>query len=255
MRSFSFSISKSLLCGSAILCWVSFAPATTWAAADHARSQQILKEIEKDLQNRRTVSFAPLLKNWEQRYGTDAVPPLMGMASNPKNLDANRYLALMGAAKLGGRPLASQVAKLLNDRSWMLRSGALQALSALDAKETGPAAMKLLRDPALVVRTEAVHTLVVLRPPGVEAALVRAILDQQNYHGGKAQWVPQAALEGLVTLKAESSVPQLRALLDHKNDRELLESTVSALEKLTGKSLAPEGTLTARVDRWKESLN
>ena len=90
----------------------------------------------------------------------------MQIASDPRNEDSNRYVALMSAAKLGGPSGAPFILSFLKDRSWMMRSGALRALTALENPKTAEAVLPLLRDPALVVRAEAVLPL--LRDPALE---------------------------------------------------------------------------------------
>ena len=168
------------------------------AATSPSPLSQILRQ---DLKNRKVGSFSGTLASWETHYGARAFSPLLELASDTRLADPDRYVALMGAAKIGGTAAAPKFLPLLKDSSWMIRSGALRALSALHHAETSVAVLPLLHDSALVVRMEAIEAIDRLDPPGSHTALLSAIRDSSNYHGGRAQWVPQRALKSLVRRK------------------------------------------------------
>ena len=199
-------------------------------------------------------SFEPLLTRWSQEYGTQAVHPLLALVSDQKNADRTRYIALMGAAKLGGPSVAGLIAPHLKDSSWMIRSASLRALSALKNPQTASAVLPLLKDRALVVRVEAVDAVRTLRPKGSTKALVAALKDPNNYRLGKAQWLPQRALKALAVMGDRSVAPQLRFLLDHRSDPALQHQTLATLEALTGQRVNGSLPLSVRVLEWKKKL-
>lgn len=199
-------------------------------------------------------AFEPLLGHWQKRYGSSAVAPLLKIAASA-NPDTQRYVALMGAARLGGKPIAPSVAGFLKDSSWLLRSGALRALEVLREPATAPAVLKLLGDPSLAVRLEAVKAVAVLKPAGAADALVQALGSEDNYRDGKALWVPGRALAALAALHASQSARSLSPLLDHARDPDLQLETVATLERLTGRTLRPGAPLAVRVHEWKLALN
>jgi HEAT repeat protein len=219
-------------------------------AAEAPSARLLASEINSNRDN----SFSPLLEDWGNSYGTTAVKPLLSIATSHNYTDRQRYIAIMGAAKLGGQAVANQVVALLKDGSWMIRSGALKAMAALKDKKTAPSALSLIKDPALVVRAQAIETTGALRPPGAAQALLQAIQNKDNYHGGKAQWIPQRALQALADLNDASVVPQLRPLLDHKNDPDLQRAAIATLEHLTGDIVDHDLSLNAQVASWKKNL-
>ena len=140
-----------------------------------AEATPTLSSLKKELSLPRATgasnSFEPLIQSWQKRYGTHAVEPLLELAAGNLNLDdPERYMAFMGAAKLGGKENAPKLVRFLKDRSWMIRSAALRALTALKNPSTAPATLPLLRDPALVVRLAAVDAVEKLQPPGAAEA-------------------------------------------------------------------------------------
>lgn len=215
---------------------------------------RISRELRKGLASHRAVSFAKLLRSWETRFGTRAVTPLVAIAGDASLEDTDRYVAVMGAAKLGGKAIAPSLLPLLGDPSWMIRSATLRALSALNHPETGKQVLPLLKDKALLVRSEAVETVARLRPEGSVDALLGALEYSENYHGGKAQMVPQKALSALVALGAREAAPRLAPLLSHERDPELQKRTVEALESLTGKRFRKTASLADQVKAWKSEL-
>jgi HEAT repeat protein len=221
-----------------------------------AAPRTITDLIKADLLHRQNLSFETLAQNWERQYGTRAFQPLTTIATDPKNQDSDRYVAMMSAVKLGGQSASSMLLGSLRDPSWMIRSGALRGLSALDNPATGRDVLPLLHDSALVVRVEAVEAIKILKPAGATAALLSAIEDPVNYHGGKAQWVPQRALGALADLKSTESAPYLLALLNqprHQGDSEFLFYTISALERLKGQNFKPSAALLEKIKAWKKN--
>jgi HEAT repeat protein len=210
--------------------------------------------LRNDIRDRRSSTFDALLKRWQGSYGTRAVPPLIKIAADRGTADPDRFIALMGAAKLGGTEMAPILTPFLKDRSWMIRSGALRALAALNDPRTAREVLPLLNDPALVVRSEAVDAVERLRPEGAVDALISTIEHSHNYHAGKAQWVPQKALAALVSLKAVEVAPKLRPLLRHELDPELQKLTVETLEALTGKKLKQGASIAERIKAWDTEL-
>ena len=210
--------------------------------------------IQEIIEHSSQSTFEPLLRRWQIVYGEAAVTPLLQLASAYGSPEPRRYMALMGAARLGGRGTAPKIAGFLKDPSWMLRSASLRALTALKDPSTYSAILPLLHDPSLAVRLEAVTATSRLRPAGATQALMRELASSENYRAGKALWVPGRVLAALSALHASQAAPGLRPLLDHTADPDLLIETVATLETLTGRVLKPGAPLLVRVREWKLAL-
>ncbi|MCC7441725.1 MAG: HEAT repeat domain-containing protein [Bdellovibrionales bacterium] len=217
-----------------------------------------LGEIREDLADREGRDFTKLLVTWKRRYGTAAVPHLLKIARDRTAPDPDRYISTLAVARLGGGATAEWLAPLLKDGSWMVRMAALRALTVLREQRTAPLVLALLRDPALVVRREAAEAVAVLKPAGSAEALLESLKDHGNYRNGKAQWVPQRALDALTQVGApRAMLPALAFLLDRHKDPDLQRATVRALDRLSGEpDRAPASTkdLAERVKRWKDQL-
>lgn len=201
-----------------------------WATQD-----PLVQVLLTEIKSQKTSTFESLLPSWEKRFGSKAVEPLIEIASHSQYSDTHRYIALMSATKIGGPSTVALLKNLLKDRSWMLRSGALKALCVLNVPETADSILPLVHDPALVVRAEAVEAIPVLKPKGASDVLISAIRDHENYHGNKAQWVPQKALLALIRLQAKETIPQLQSLLKdpiHRQDIDFLRQTKRTIATL-----------------------
>ena len=227
---------------------------TTPAMQPGIQNAQLRRLLRHELETSRGTSFGSLLRQWDQKYGSKAVSPLLELAAMRSIRDSERYTALMGAAKLGGHASAPLIQPFLKDSSWMLRAGALRALSALRNPQTAASALPLLQDPALVVRLEAVEAVEKLHPAGAPEALVRAIENRDNYHGNKAQWIPQRALKALAGLKARETTPRLLPLLDRREDPELRRQAILTLGALNGRSVSRSLPLDEQARQLKRAL-
>ena len=199
-------------------------------------------------------SFEPLFHRWEERYGARVVPALLEISRDARASDPERYIGIMGIARLGGKEAAPLLVPFLKDRSWMIRAATLRALSALNKLETAASVLPLLRDPALVVRMEAVSTTELLKPVGAASALVDTLFSEANYREGKALWVPQKALAALESLHATEVAGRLSPLLDHQDDPEIISQTIHTLEILKGRKLASSLPIRLQAAEWKRAL-
>jgi hypothetical protein len=247
------SIAQTFVMTFVLMLAVDLAPVHA-SKSPHPAGGTMQRLLLADLKARSTRSFDGILKQWEHQYGTQAVDPLLAIASDKKNADPDRYVALMGVARLGGQTIAPKLTGFLKDSSWMLRSASLRALAALKSEAAAPSVLPLLKDKALVVRLEAVQAIEKLRPPGAAIALASAANDPANYHGGKAQWIPQRALSALVSMEAREAAPLLKPMLERTSDPEILRQTVLALEVMTGKKLEPGKPLANQLAAWKLEL-
>jgi hypothetical protein len=212
---------------------------TTAFAAKPPLSTVLLQEIRAN----HTNSFQNLLTHWEVAYGTDAYPALSQIAHDRTHADTERYIAIMGMAKIGGTRTAPTLTPFLSDPAWMVRNATLRALSALKNPETAGAVLPLLKDPALVIRMEALSAIETLKPAGFEQALADSLRDPANYHHGIAQWVPQKSLELLIHHQPQNKATrkqislQLISLSEHPIDPNLRPRTILALEKVSGQKV------------------
>ncbi len=201
--------------------------------ATHALASPITAKILKyEIQQFKSPSFEKLLEQWTIKYGDSAFEPLLTIATDRKNPDSSRYIALMGAAKLGGKNALLRFAPFLKDSSWMIRSAALRTFKTFGNSESGETLLPLIKDPALVIRFEVIDVLEKLNPKGTTTALLDAVEYPGNYRAGKPVIVPQKALEAIQTIKAKAALVRLENIKKKTSNLEiklLLEKTIKSL--------------------------
>jgi hypothetical protein len=218
-----------------------FCSSLVWAtlpANQNPSDSEILQRLKSEmtLREMKGESFENLTQQWEKSYGTRAFSPLLQIAKTRSNSDFERYVALMSAAKLGGTGAVTALRPFLRDPSWLIRGGAIRALTAIGDSQTGELVLPLVNDPALVVRVEVVQAIRVLRPKGAAHALLFILNDKSNYHAGKAQWAPQKALLAMTSLPSPEAIPALKSYLVTTNrdqrDPEFRHQVLLALGRL-----------------------
>lgn len=256
----SFHLGYRALAGALLLALPTTGYSVDLASPGANLSQRIKKELAQHLKQS-GAGFENLLSNWERNYGTQAVSPLLSIARDKKNKDTYRYVAILGAARLGGAQAKKEITGFLSDRVWMIRMASLRGLTALykaqriTEGEITTGISRLLTDPALVVRNEAVISMRKLQIQSLTPKLIRVLVDKKNYHHGKPLWVPEKALFALQELKAPGSLAKgLYPVLQTQKDPTFLNLVVNTLEKMTGKTLARGQPIRLRVQAWKKEL-
>ncbi len=225
-------------------------------------SYAIPLSIEKDLRSfskSRDTEFQPLIEQWEKRHGKKAIPDLFKIARNIKAKDTDRFIAIMAITKISGEASAPKILPLLKDKNWMVRSAALKSIELLDYKPGSHGVIQSLKDPALVIRAQAVTTLETLKPDGAVEALIAAAYDSKNYRSGNykkgtADWVPQRALAALRKLRPTGVSAKLLPLLNGAYDRKLRAHALFTIETLEGKSLKKGSPFKERSLAWNKAL-
>lgn len=210
--------------------------------------------LKKEIQAAQSRDFDPLLARWSKTYGTGAVLPLSDIATDPKGADRERYVAIMGLAKLGGKATSPLIQKLLKDSSWMVRTASLRALVALDDRTAATTILNSLSDPALLVRLEAVHAVRKLRPAGASQSLAATLSNPENYQRGQPLFVPQKALDAIAELRSPEAIPSLLTFLDRTRNSELRKQTLATIQTLAGIKKARVGSIEQQIQDLKKSL-
>jgi hypothetical protein len=187
------------------------APANSHGAVNPRVEPGIRTGIENAIKSAAGNDFKGLIDRWSSAPSASQFQELLTIARDATRPERTRYIAWMGATAQAVRAgterteLEAALPQMARDSSWVIRSATLESLeqlgpTTLTRGELARIPLRLLEDPALVVRSRAVDTVIRLRPPGTQNALVAAALHPANHHGGKALWVPQKALRGLADL-------------------------------------------------------
>lgn len=214
------------------------------------------------------TDFKSLIEKWERVYGEAATPALARIAKDIKAKDSDRYVAILATTKILGPKSAVETTALLENKNWMVRSAALKSIEILGYTPAGPKVLDhLAKDPALVIRLQAIETLLRIRPEGLEKALLAATMNGQNYRPadfqkGRADWIPQRALEAIRELapelvrakKSHTIALELLPLLNKSKDGRVRAQALNTIETLEEKSLRSGRPFSERAVAWNRAL-
>jgi len=133
-----------------------------------------------------------------------------------QNFDmSERWKSVIEMSKIPHRDRLADLKKALKSETWFIRNAALLALDKLDSKLAETEAIRLLSDPALVVRSAAVE---VLAQKLKSSALARQSLwselkDKQNMIQKQSLWIRPQIIQHLAKDPQESDKLQFQSFL------------------------------------------
>lgn len=171
-----------------------------------------------------------------------------------KNLQL-RWRAVTTMGRLNPRYFRSNLNKALRSHEWFMRNAALIAIQTeRDRAHAVGWAMRLLNDPALVVRTQAVRDLIVLDATRAEPRLWHEMFARRNFRGDESLWIRAHIAQALAKF-AEPGETSLfkRLLLDR--DQRLYKWAILGLEKTTGLKLSStDEPIAIQREKWLSRL-
>ncbi len=179
-----------------------------------------------------------------------AIPPVLSPAvtdkkeiafsqSQPTSL---RWKLFMEIVEKGGPEASAMIQKASVHRDWVLRSAALVGVKSLGVQPAKELGLRLLKDKALVVRSEAVNLLKQLPSnPQIRTHLWSELQERRNFRGGQSLWVRKQIVEFLAQNPVKEEKERfLKVLADR--DQEVAALGQRGLEKLFGVQLGERET-------------
>lgn len=217
-----------------------------------------------------TVALASPLKSWDSVLSLpldvrvkefNSLPnqsyPFLSKISKDKSASIQtRWRALTTMGRANAKYFRKDIEGALKSRDWFLRNAALIALQGDDREFAVTWSTKLLRDTALMVRTQAVRNLVTLDAREVEPILWKEIGSKINFNGHQSLWIRAYIAEALVLLSPPGpsrSKHFERLLLD--GDERLHLWAIRGLEQATGLKISDnQEDVEVRRQKWLSRL-
>lgn len=130
-----------------------------------------------------------------------------------------RWKAITLAAQVRGTAALKDLWEKLNAKEWFVRNAALVAINHLSTIEGHKAALKMIKDPALVVRSAAVSFLKNDLSRSERDLLWEELSANYNFRGGQSLWVRGEILAKLSTQPSSLEAPLFQAMLKDKDQR------------------------------------
>ena len=177
---------------------------------------------------------------------------LAAIAFNQNLTVKTRWRALMALAITQEEKSLVHLENAVKSRDWFMRNAGLIAMSQIAPEMALSWARRMIRDPALVVRTTAV---IVFQKRGkaTDIDLLWSELDNKiNFKRGESLWIRHHIVRTLGTLSPPSDISKFIPLLDDADQR-VRKASIIALETLTGDKPSYQGQhFTQKVTYWKK---
>ncbi len=139
--------------------------------------------------------------------------------------------------------------KYLKNSEWFMRNAAIISASRLDHEQALKWARQLLDDKSLIVRTSAVQAITHLNGIEAKADLWAKLNSNENFHRGHSLWVRRYIVEALAKFADRSDEQKfIKVLLD--SDERLHAPAIQALTRITGENLARGKNLEQKRTAW-----
>ena len=173
-------------------------------------------------------------------------------STNPLQI---RWRAITTMGRWDALRFRPELDKALASKEWFMRNAALVGLAEFAPDQGVSAARRLVKDPALVVRSAAVDVLVKNSNAANREILWNELGASYNKRGGNSLWIRGQIVQGLAQNPNQEELRQFSALLMEK-DEEIQMASVQGLEKITKMKLGQGTTSRPRlVQLWKNYFN
>jgi hypothetical protein len=176
-------------------------------------------------------------------------------AFDKKNGLQTRWRALTTMGRLDPIFFRKELDQALKSSEWFMRNAALIALQTDERPRAVEWSMRLIDDPALVVRTQAVRNLIQLDAREMQAKLWERIFSLKNFRGKESLWVRVHLAEALASFATPGSGTRgfQRLLMD--DDDRLHKWAILGLENAAGYRLGDKNEpIEVRRQQWLAHL-
>lgn len=189
-----------------------------------------------------------------KRAGSSAKPFLSRLAQRKEAGLSLRWRAITTMGRLDPVGFRADLEKALQSSEWFIRNAAAIAIRNADRGEAVNWSARLLRDPALVVRTQAVRNLIDLNARETEPILWKMLFEKMNFRGQDGLWIRAHLAEAVAKFSGRNRIQDFRRLLSEEDER-LHKWAVLGLERSTGMRIGDkQEPVEVRRQKWLSRL-
>lgn len=196
------------------------------------------------------VRFAAIAKQPDRVYET-----LLDVAQTKTQTMNIRWKAVTAAALLRREKAVPDLMKLSDSKDWYIRNASLVGMAEVAPRQSMKLAHKLLKDPALVVRSAAVDVLSKNMKDADRGVLWKELDSGYNRRSGQSLWIRGQILEALALDAHKSEFKRFSEMLSEK-DEAVQKASMKGLEKITGLQVARNAPSHSRaVQLWQAHVS
>lgn len=196
-----------------------------------------------------------LLKKESMKLAQDAVPTLIKVMKHSDYPDQNRWVATYMLGKIMGKKSAKFISKFTQHPNWMLRLAALKVLLHLDQKQYKGIYARMLEDKSLIVRHQALQNIKEMKLNSLAPYVWKMLYNKQNYLGLKGERKRSHIIKSAIRVIGdldfkEAKMPMLK-MIQKKKYKDIHGEIDYALSKINDKP-SPRGNLASKRMYWNK---
>lgn len=195
------------------------------------------------------------LKNASLKMKQEAVPTLIKVMKSSDFPDKNRWVATYMLGRIMGKKSAEFISKFSQHPNWMLRLASLKVLLHLDQKQYKGIYARMLEDKSLIVRHQALQNIKEMKLKGLAPYVWKMLYNKENYVGLKGErkrsHIIKAAIKVVGDLKFKDAKMPMLKMMQKKRYSDVHEELDYALSHIEGKA-SPKGNLAVKRHYWNK---
>ena len=227
-------------------------------ATNKVITESLLKKFSTKTNRKSLIA----LKKEVMSHSGKSVQALVTVMKDGKYPEQNRWVATFMLGKIMGKKSAPFISKFLSHPSWVMRMASLKTLLALKGVEYKREFSNALKDKSFIVRSQALDNISKLGLKTEAPFVWQMLYDKKNYYSPKkGKSVKTANLKrtnlikkAILTvgeLKFEKAKLPLLSMIQKDKYKDIFTEVNSSLEKITGKK-SPKGDKELKLRFWKK---
>lgn len=196
------------------------------------------------------------LKQETMKLKQKAVPTLLKVMKDKKFPDENRWVATYMLGRIMGKKSAPLISKYAQHPNWMLRLASLKVLLHLDQKQYKGIYARLLEDKSLIVRHQALQNIKKMELKDLAPYVWKMLYNKKNYVGLKGKRKRSHIIKDAIKTVGDlgfskARTPMLKMFKKNKY-KDVFEELDYSLSKLSGKP-SPKGPISLKKQFWNST--
>ncbi len=196
-----------------------------------------------------------LLKNESLKLKQEAVPTLIKVMKSSDYPDQNRWIATYMLGRIMGKKSSNFISKFTQHPNWMMRLASLKVLLHLDQKQYKGIYARMLEDKSLIVRHQALQNIKEMKLKTLAPYVWKMLYNKENYVGNKGNrkrsHIVKTAIKVIGDLDFKDAKMPMLKMMQKKKYKDIYTELDYALSIIDGKK-SPDGSMAIKKNYWNK---
>lgn len=205
----------------------------------------------------KSKGFLKILKQESLKLKQDAVPTLIKVMKSSKYPAENRWIATYMLGRIMGVKSAPFIAEFSKHPNWMLRLASLKVLLHLNQSQYKGIYARLLEDKSLIVRHQALQNIKEMKIKILAPYVWKMLYNKANYVGGKGLRKRSNIIKEAIKVVGELEFKEARKPMLKMISRSKFKDVHSELDyalNLVSDKDSPKGSIEVKKLYWRKEM-